>query len=262
MTFIPAQVSEREPDGRWEDCTWATAVMFANAAEGYDRHPATQAEYEALRRASGDSMVGGSNMDDIVKGMDGRYGWHGTVYAHSLDAVYSMQIGDAGHIQGMMGRLSLHFRRWDPAFGGAHSMYAQRLPEGFWLKNPLAPSTYQGEFIAKTSLIVFANGLPSGRGMVTRVGSRANRFYAFFTAGAPFYVYLDTNSNGIFEAKRYSRAFPTSSGGFCTKPVKRHWRDEIGHDHVITCVKMLTGIYAGKFIGLPNTGVRVEVSES
>ena len=80
-TWIPSLVSEREPDGTWEDCTWASGVMLANAGTGGDWYARDRAEYEALRVAGGDGPAekpgDGSNLGQLAAGMIARYGWAG-----------------------------------------------------------------------------------------------------------------------------------------------------------------------------------------
>lgn len=74
--FVPALVSEREA-GAWEDCVWASGVMFANGVSGADVHPATRREYEALRFAGTGVAEGngdGSNLRELSVGLEARYG--------------------------------------------------------------------------------------------------------------------------------------------------------------------------------------------
>lgn len=74
-------VSEQEtkhlwPDGRlddaaWEDCLWASAIEWLRG-RGHNI-PATHAEAEALRAASGEPPTGGSTFADLALGMAKRY---------------------------------------------------------------------------------------------------------------------------------------------------------------------------------------------
>jgi hypothetical protein len=202
MTYRPPQCSEREPDGAWEDCTWASLVMLGNAAYASAHYPSTQAEYEALRRASGDTMTGGSNLDDGVKGMDKRWGWHGTMMSDSLFALNALKVGQGVALQGRMSEVSVHLRRWDPKFIGAHCAYVQREANGYWWMNPEAPLSYAGEFVLLAELRAYAKGLGGSKGMVVTIGQRAafkpqiwfstGAFWVYQTDGKPF-----TDSRGV-----------------------------------------------------------------
>lgn len=195
-TYHPPQCSEREPDGTWEDCLWCSLVMLANAAYAASHYPSTQAEYEALRKASGDTMVGGSNMGDGIKGMDARYGWHGVHHAFGPDAVTSLPIGSAIALTGSMGRVGSHLRRWDPTFTGAHSVCVVRdQASGYWWMNPQAPPSYPGEYVTLNTLVAYAGGVPGGGAMTVRVGERATapapqptRFRVVMTGYTPLFV--------------------------------------------------------------------------
>ncbi len=174
MTYHPPQCSEREPDGRWEDCLWCSIVMLGNAAYRSAHYPSTQHEYEALRRASGDSMIGGSNMDNAVKGMDARWGWHGKVTSDALFALRALQPGETCALNGNMAAVSDHLRRWDPEFRGAHCVAVTKDADGrlFW-QNPQAPQTYPGEYVAMVEAERYAGWQIGARAMTVRIGQRA-----------------------------------------------------------------------------------------
>ena len=184
MTYRPPQVTEREPDGSWEDCTWASGVMLQNAAHGGPAVPSTQAEYQALRVAGGDGPAentgDGSNALQLQTGIAKRYGWTpmrlgAPGIATSWAEIWSKLVPGVGCVlQGSMSGLSTHFRRWDPPFTGAHAVYVQREgPEPrLWLQNPLAPASYPGEWLNVADAERYWLGLKGGA-VFAHIGSLA-----------------------------------------------------------------------------------------
>lgn len=178
-----AHVSEREsahtwPDGRaddarWEDCQWCSLVMFLRAW-GMDI-PATHAEAEALRAASGEPPTGGSNLGDARRGVLARY--HVTLPDPLPDAAATrkaMVPGTVALVNGSMGSFSAGstYRRWDPAFSGGHAAVAFRLDDrdGVWWDDPLAPTgTYQGEWMTQDNLAKFQGAWDA---LVAPIGAR------------------------------------------------------------------------------------------
>jgi hypothetical protein len=154
-TWIPSLVSEREPDGTWEDCTWAGGVMLANAGTGADWYARSRAEYEALRVAGGDGPAenpgDGSNLGQLAAGMAARYGWApGRI--DGWPAVALRGPGTAVAVTGRYAILPTHYRRHDPGFFGAHLAVAVKTHVGWWWLDPLAPAGYPGEPISSTDL--------------------------------------------------------------------------------------------------------------
>lgn len=184
MTYRPPQVTEREPDGTWEDCTWASGVMLNNAAHGGPAVPSNQAEYQALRVAGGDGPAentgDGSNALQLQTGIAKRYGWTpmrlgAPGISTSWAEIWARLVPGVGCVlQGAMAGLSTHFRRWDPPFAGAHAVYVQReddLPR-LWLQNPLAPANYPGEWLNKDDAGRYWSGLRGGA-VFAHIGSLA-----------------------------------------------------------------------------------------
>lgn len=182
MVFHPAQVSEREPDGTYEDCTWATGVMLWNARLGFNGAPNTRAEYEALRVAGGDGPAensgDGSNYDQLALGMSRRYGWRPPVVTTTFDAAWGLfKPGVAMGWQGSMGGVNDYLRRWDVNFGAngrlaPHSVLAIRdaAEDACWWMNPLAPRSFPGERISKAMLQRYFEALPRAAITYTPVG--------------------------------------------------------------------------------------------
>lgn len=175
MTYHPPQCTERE-SGDWEDCTWASGVMMQNAAYGTAKVPSTQQEYEALRKASGDSMTGGSNIGDLVRGFKARYKYDipNIEPDDVIDLWGHLKPGTGAVVQGSMGALSDYWRRHDPDFSGAHAVYVSRDDdlERVWWMNPLAPASYPGEYMYKVELMDFWDGLEGARINKVVIGSR------------------------------------------------------------------------------------------
>lgn len=168
-------VSEREvahtwPDGqkddaRWEDCAWCSSVMFARWCRN-PRIPATHAEAELLRDAAGEPPLGGSNVDDLLRGLKARYGWTPPVRVNTAGLWQKLTPGSGVVVSGKMGAFPAghNLRRWDPGFTGGHSIFAIRVDtqDRVWWDDPLAPKgTYQGQWVSKADLIRFATALGS-----------------------------------------------------------------------------------------------------
>lgn len=170
---VPAQVSEREtahrwPDGRWdnaawEDCGWCALVMWLRA-RGYDI-PSTHAEAEALRAASGEDVISGSNFGDLRQGVKSRYP---AIWAEvgpmastvGLNAIWAaLKPGTGAICNGSMGAFPSghHWRRWDDQFAGGHSVFVARLDnqDRVWWMNPQAPNSFQGEWMSKSDLFTY-----------------------------------------------------------------------------------------------------------
>ncbi len=190
MTFRPHQVTETD-ELIWSDCTWASGVMFANAAAGANIHPPTRAEYEALRDASGDH-TGGSGLDELIRGMKVRYHWGPSLGTHVWSALWAAARPGVGLvIQGHLSALNSHYNRWNTT-RVAHAMYAQRedAKARFWLQNPLAPQTYPGEYIDASDMRAFFQALPGSRFVAVEIGSRAPKQYRIHIAhGARIRLY-------------------------------------------------------------------------
>lgn len=228
--FIPAQVSEREPGG-YEDCTWASGVMLNNAAHAKDVAPGTRAEYQALRVAGGDGPAenpgDGSNIGQLVTGIKRRYGWTAARIgppgaAHpSFDVLWAkLTPGTGAVIQGYMGvwvRAST-WRRWDRNFGGAHAVYAQRRDSSFrvWWMNPLAPDSYPGEWMDKSDLKKYWDGMFGGATWV-RVGALAP---LPDTSEEPMEAFSIPQAPSIAEAVRDTKLFTRSDLTGSSYPVK------------------------------------------
>jgi hypothetical protein len=78
--------------------------------------PGTREEREALRRASGDA-IGGSSLDDLIRGYKVRYGWDTARWQGTLEGARTRLSSGAGMVwQGLYARLPKHLQRWDTRF--------------------------------------------------------------------------------------------------------------------------------------------------
>jgi len=124
-------ISEREPDGTFEDCTWDAGLEFYRDA--FDpRKPATHAEAQLLRRASGEPATGGSNLTDLRRGIKARYGATIPAAINARNILIALHPGDCAIVQGSMSAFGpLHpLSKWDRSFDGGHTVYLARTPDG------------------------------------------------------------------------------------------------------------------------------------
>jgi hypothetical protein len=170
-------VTEREPDGTWEDCTFTAGLMHARVALRASI-PATHAEMQALRAASGLSTHGGANIDDLQRGYARRYGWSGGTEVKGFSNLwYTLRPGRSATAQGSMAAFpSGHrLRRWDPGFRGAHAVLIARLDtsDRVWWDDPLAPLGvgYEGEWVTKAQLKAYVDRLTvaGGRHVISNI---------------------------------------------------------------------------------------------
>lgn len=136
-------ITEREPDGSWEDCTWMGGLEFYRDAIDPSK-PATHAEGQALRAASGEPLTGGSNLGDFRKGVAARY--HRTLppAVSNKTILTALKPGYVGTVQGSMSAFGpLHpLSKWDRNFDAGHNVWVARTPGGviLWC-DPEAPTT-------------------------------------------------------------------------------------------------------------------------
>lgn len=136
-------ISEREADGTWEDCTWDSGLEFYRDAID-NSVPHTHAEAQALRKASGDTMTGGSNLGDFARGVKARYGKTipARISAHNI--LTALKPGYVAAVQGSMSAFgsTSPLSKWDRNFDGSHQVWMARTPDGVLLWcDPEAPTT-------------------------------------------------------------------------------------------------------------------------
>lgn len=179
IPFFITETNERF----WNDCTICSGLMAANKVKG-NIYPATLAEREALRRATGDT-VGGVGIDALNRGLRRRYGFE-------LDAPYGQRWGnvrtflrDKGGalIQGNYRYLGEPWIRWDRNFASrrvaAHALYADH-------------------YLASTDKVFIMD--PLGRGTNSRTGERYAGEYVPASDVRSFMEHLQYHDGYIFVA--------------------------------------------------------------
>lgn len=175
--YCPPFVTETD-EATWTDCQWAAGLMLALKAS-HGAMPATRAEREALREASGDYM-GGSSLADLNRGLRTRYGRGVALNRISAASLEKRLVrGDGADVNLLYARLPDHWTRWDRHFAAkgsrsAHAAYVQaedrggnvhltpsgRLHDVFW-QDPLGRSPagtdphdrYRGEWLPFEALV-------------------------------------------------------------------------------------------------------------
>jgi hypothetical protein len=161
--FLPRYITERIGPPPWDNCICCSGLMLANKAS-HNAKPATSVEVLALRAASLASPHGPVNFPELAHAYHARYGWNVSLTSPTTaEALYAALLDGSGAIVVLnMGRMPVHFRRFDPSFTAQHACYLQ-ITDGvpttdhgaFWLVNPMAPKlnpAYRGEWIHVTDL--------------------------------------------------------------------------------------------------------------
>lgn len=135
-------ISEREPDGTFEDCTWDSGLEFFRDAFDPSK-PATHVEAQKLRAASGEPPTGGSNLGDLRRGIKARYGATIPAAIPARNVLIALKPGYCAVVQGSMSAFGpTHpLSKWDRSFDGGHAVYLARTPAGalLWC-DPEAPT--------------------------------------------------------------------------------------------------------------------------
>lgn len=157
-------VSEREPDGTWEDCTFDSGLEWYRLCHDRSK-PATHAEAQAIRNAAGLPQTGGGTIADLRRGIKARYGKDIPTGITGWTTLWSaLKPGTAAVVQGSMKAFGSTHRlsRWDKNFDGGHAVMCIRLDstDRVWWCDPLAPTgTYKGEWVTKAELQKYVTGL-------------------------------------------------------------------------------------------------------
>lgn len=173
MAYVrPKFVSEREKaetwvdgrrvdDAKWEDCGPTSVLMAVNATSGGSKPSVmTLDEAERLRMDAGYGPLGGTNIQQLAGAAVKRYRINLPRYVSGFDAIWkSLAPGYGAAISGSMAPFGPTHRlsRWLPNFDGGHAVYVQRestTDRVFWL-DPLASSSYTGEWVTKEELRLF-----------------------------------------------------------------------------------------------------------
>lgn len=166
MTYRHVHVSE-VPDSPVVECTSASVLEVARAATNGlpSQPPATAAEREALRAASGASDVHGASIPLIAAGARRRYGV--SLDVGPLPDLERVPEGTFIAVQGDYHVLPRHFQRWDPHFalrpGAGHCVTVFSLGGLRWC-DPLAPwGAYAGEPVAPSVVRAYFASLPGAQ---------------------------------------------------------------------------------------------------
>ena len=161
-------ISEREPDGSWEDCTWDTGLEWYRLVHDA-RKPATHTEAQLLRRASGEPATGGSNLNDLARGIKARYGTIVAARTSNLWATVGSRMEVANTVAVVQGNMKafgpLHrLSKWDRNFDGAHAMLVMRYKGLLLWCDPEAPTSADVPVtITMTELHQFVDAFPGGQ---------------------------------------------------------------------------------------------------
>lgn len=135
-------ITEREPDGTWEDCTWAAGLEWFRLC--YDESiPATHVEMQALRAASGEPLTGGSNIGNLRDGIRARYNVTVVGVISGIAALKAaLKPNHTAVIQGSMTAFgpSHHLSVWQPSFDGAHAVLLTNIGGALYWCDPEAPA--------------------------------------------------------------------------------------------------------------------------
>jgi hypothetical protein len=172
--YTHSHVTEREvahqspcgfDDNKWEDCTFVAGLEWWRAT-GHPNVPATHLEAEHLRCAAGEAPTGGTSIPDLKRGILARY--DSATPAARFAKGLRLRPGEVAVVQGLMGALSSHWRRWDAGFTGKHAtvVFYDSLTTVWWC-DPLAPEgTYQGERMTYTDLDKYTGGFTGAAALV------------------------------------------------------------------------------------------------
>lgn len=266
----PPFVSEREgshtfPTGVHdgpadEDCVFAAGLMQAEAMTG-NRLPATLEEAERIRAAAGLGPDGPSNSDDLIRGMQARYGFAPRKIpgfaAFDFDAFWQqLSPGMCATVGGKISNFPAghNLARFLPDFDKGHRVYVQRetAADAVWWMDPEGRpvDTYAGDPATKADLRTFMHG---GSGAtIDRIG-RLGEPMVRITSDVPMQVtthegaqYLDLNGNDASKAVQMTvRISPWGieipGHGTDLRLLKIH-RPSLGEDQLLVVQPDPTGI--------------------
>lgn len=174
---IPSEhihITEREADGTWEDCTWCSGLEWYRLVYN-TKTPATHAEMQALRAASGEPTTGGSNIGDLKRGIKARYGKSTNAALTSFSALKSaLTPGRAAVVQGSMKAFGPTHRlsKWDTSFDGGHAVLVMNLDGTLYWCDPEAPTGAAVPVtISWAELQSFVNAFPGAQHLVSPIKS-------------------------------------------------------------------------------------------
>lgn len=203
------EIAHRWPNGQWddaawEDCTFMTGVEWCRLTHSR-AIPPTHFEGERLRQSSGSRPSGGTNIDDLSRGIRRRYGYNpGTSIRGFGELWRQLKPGKAAVCQGVMGVFPYghRLRRWDRGFNGKHCVLVVRVdasdrvwwcdplaPEG-WAGGPQGSAPYSGEWVTKAELKRYVDGIYAAGGRHL-VGTVRHKYVVTVADNARLYVKKD-----------------------------------------------------------------------
>lgn len=191
-------ITEREGDGTWEDCTWCAGLEWYRIC--FDRtRPASHAEAEALRAASGEPPTGGSNQGDFARGVKARYGENLPVPVNGIANLHAaLQPGFAASVQGSMSAFGSAHRLsvYDRNFNGAHCVLVVNINGTLYWCDPEAPATANVPVVISWSeLAAFVNAF-AGQHLVAPIFKPAPKEDPMLAIVTPLLGYTATIKPG------------------------------------------------------------------
>ena len=211
------------PDSPVVECTIAAGLEVARAAlSGTPKEPpATAAEREALRAASGVPDTQGASVPDLLRGLRARYGL--VLSAAGLPAdLPALPDGTFLVVQGNYHDLPAHYQRWDAHFASqdpaGHAVCVFRLGGGLMWCDPLAPwGPYAGEPVAPAVVAAYFGGLPGAQTTRARlpaappappppaaIGPRPAGATGWIEVTGSFFRWIDATHRQTYSARRFS----------------------------------------------------------
>lgn len=208
-------VSEREPDGSWEDCTWCAGLEWYRIC--FDRtRPSTLREAEALRAASGEPPTGGSNITNFRDGVRARYGRTLPAAIVTFGTLRDkLRVpGTAALVQGSMSafgpthRLSVYDRNFD----GGHATLVVNVDGVLYWCDPEAPeSAAVPVTITWDELERFVKAFPGGQHLVASLSVQEENLVPIVTPLPGYSATIKAGSNVRAEPRIGAQLIRTQS---------------------------------------------------
>lgn len=228
------------PDSPVVECTTASVLEVVRAVLNGDprQPPASPAEREALRQASGAPDNAGASLDDLQRGVSARYGL--SLPVGPMPDLASLPDGTFLAVQGNMHVVTDRLKKWDTAFGArpvaAHCVCVYRLAGKLMWCDPLAPwYAYTGEPVAAETVYRYFQALPGARVMRGQLHSTEDQMLPAEPDGAatPWDQLVDLAPSTVITATDGSRITLVSGGSgvwspFASSPTQRAVRFTTG----------------------------------
>lgn len=171
MTLVPPDhihITEREPDGTWEDCTWCAGLMWYRLV--YDASkPATRIEAEAIRAASGEPPTGGSNIGNLRDGFRRHYAKTVALPKRSFSELQAALTNNrVAAAQGSMKAFGPSHRlsKWDRYFDQPHCVTIMNFNGKLLWADPEAPAGTAPVEVTWAEVKAYVTALPGAQHLV------------------------------------------------------------------------------------------------